>query len=36
MRLQSNKLVAEDRDQWWNVVNTVMDLRGSQSAGNFS
>jgi hypothetical protein len=28
--------LSEDRDQWWAVVNTVMDLWVPYEAGNFS
>jgi hypothetical protein len=27
--------LATDRDQWWAVVNTVMNLQGSYNSGNF-
>jgi len=27
--------VAHDRDQWWTLVNTVMNLWGSIKGGNF-
>jgi hypothetical protein len=27
--------LAQDRDQWWAVVNTVMSLQVAQKAGNF-
>jgi len=28
--------VAQNRDQWWALVNTVMNLRLLQQAGNFT
>jgi hypothetical protein len=27
--------LAQDSDQWWNLLNTVMNLWSSQKAGNF-